>query len=185
MAKQLGEEKVIHKAFDNLRNMGYALRRDYANFETNHHGAEIQGGDSNSKANESDKFYVIPGGLKRAEEVEDVMSGTENNGGHTNECATKEYVQKEHKETTRLIVNVAWLMFGVATFMALLLTIGFNYFVSAKMEGLTNELHSQLGETNRKIGEQNADLKKLAEKVNDVSSSQAKIEGYIIAKQTK
>jgi hypothetical protein len=76
-------------------------------------------------------------------------------------------------------------MFGVATFIALLLTMGFNYFVSAKIEGLTNELHTQLGETSKKIGEQNADLKKLTEKVNDMSSSQAKIEGYIIAKQTK
>jgi hypothetical protein len=181
MAKQPGENKIINAMFDNLRHMGYALRKDQDEFESNYHNSKTKNDDLNNKTNDSGNSNVIPEELKR---TEDVM-GTENNGGHTNECATKEYVQKEHKETTRLIVSVAWLMFGVATFIALLLTMGFNYFVSAKIEGLTNELHTQLGETSKKIGEQNADLKKLTEKVNDMSSSQAKIEGYIIAKQTK
>ena len=178
MAKQLGEEKVIHKAFDNLRNMGYALKKDYGDFGSNYHDSEVLSGDSNNKTNDANKVCVAPMESKRAE---DIMSSAENNGVHTSECATKEYVQKEHKETTRLIIGV---VFGMVTIIAVAvgyITSSFEKTVGVRLETLATEIRG----TKDEIKDLRSELANQRNDFQKVSTSQAKIEGYLISKQTK
>lgn len=81
---------------------------------------------------------------------------------------TQAEMQKEHKETTRLIVGVGLIIFGATVVTSALMTFGFNYTVGGKLD----EIQSSMKSMNVRIDE-------LGKSNSAISSDLARLDGYV------
>ena len=102
-----------------------------------------------------------------------------------NDFASKEYVQKEHKETTRLIVALSICMVAAILLTSALMTFGFNHSVGTKLDAMQTD--SKAMQTDMK-----ADMKYLISRMeniektnNAIAANVARLDGYVQGKTLK
>ena len=86
----------------------------------------------------------------------------------TNDFASKEYVQKEHKETTRLIVALSLRMLAASVLTSVLMTFGFNHSVGARLDTIQADMKSM-----------SVKIDSIEKTNNAIAANVARLDGYV------